>query len=61
MYKVGRRENCKKNFEKGALFYEVTHKWQKNTNIALLSQGRLSMIVGGKQKEALRENDHIPF
>ena len=30
-------------------------------NIALLSQGRLSMIVGGKQKEALRENAHISF
>ena len=30
-------------------------------NIALLSQGRLSINVGGKQKEALRENDHIPF
>ena len=27
------------NFQKDALFYEGTEKWQKNMNIALLSQG----------------------
>ena len=32
------------NFEKGALFYEGTEKWQKIMNNALLSQGLLSMI-----------------
>ena len=30
---------------KDALFHEETQKWQKNMNTALLSQGRLSMIV----------------
>ena len=34
-----------KNFEKDALFYEGTQKWQKIMNIALLSEGPLSMIV----------------
>ena len=34
------------NFEKNALFYEGTEKWQKNMNIALLSQRLLSMIAG---------------
>ena len=33
------------NFEKGALFYEGTQKWQKSMNTALLSQGLLSTIV----------------
>ena len=33
------------NFKKGALFYEGSEKWQKNMNIAVLSQGLLSMIV----------------
>ena len=32
------------NFEKGALFYDGTEKWQKNMNNAVLSQGLLSMI-----------------
>ena len=41
----GERE-LQENFEKDALFYEGTEKWQKNMNIALLSQGLLSMIVG---------------
>ena len=34
------------NSEKDALFYEGTQKWQKNMNIALLSQGLLSVMVG---------------
>ena len=34
------------NSEKGTLFYEETEKWRKNMNIAVLSQGLLSMIVG---------------
>ena len=33
------------NFEKDALFYEGTEKWQKNMNSAVLSQGLLSTIV----------------
>ena len=33
------------NFQKDAPFYEGTQKWQKNMNIALLSEGLLSMIV----------------
>ena len=32
------------NFEKGALFYEGTEKWQKNMNNAVLPQRLLSMI-----------------
>ena len=32
-------------FEKDALFYEGTQNREKNMNTALLSQGRLSMIV----------------
>ena len=35
----------KENFEKDALFHEGTEKWQKNLNVALLSQKRLTMIV----------------
>ena len=34
------------NFEKDALFYEGTEKWQKYMNIAVLSQGLFHRIVG---------------
>ena len=33
------------NFKKSALFKEGTEKWQRNMNIAVLSQGLLSRIV----------------
>ena len=32
------------NFEKDALSYEGTEKWQKNNDTAVLSQGLLSMV-----------------
>ena len=32
------------NFEKDALSYEGTKKWQKNNDTAVLSQGLLSMV-----------------
>ena len=35
----------KEYFEKDALFYEGTQNREKNMNTALLSQGRLSMIL----------------
>ena len=38
-------EELQENFEKDALFYEGTEKWQKNMNTALLFQGLSSMIV----------------
>ena len=34
-----------RNFENDALFLEGTEKWQKNMNIAVLSQGLLSRVV----------------
>ena len=42
LYRGGRTA---RNFLEDALFYEGTEKWQKNMNIALLSQGLLSTIV----------------
>ena len=43
---IGWREGeLQENFKNNALFYKVTQKWQKNMNIALVSQGLLSMIV----------------
>ena len=39
-------EELQENFEKDALFYGGTQKWEKNMNIALLSKGLLSMIAG---------------
>ena len=44
LYRVGEGE-LQENFEKDALFYEGTQKWQKTVNIAVLSQGLLFMIV----------------
>ena len=38
-YRVGGKGELQENFEKDALFYEGAQKWQKNMNIALLSQG----------------------
>ena len=45
LYGVGEGRN-EEHFEKVALFYEGTQTLQKKTNTALLSQGRLSRIVG---------------
>ena len=45
LYRWGEGEE-QENFEKDAPFYEGTQKWQKNMNIALLSQRLLSMKVG---------------
>ena len=43
---IGWREGeLQGNFGKDALFEEGTDKWQKNMNIAVLSQGLLSRIV----------------
>ena len=44
LFRVGEGE-LQENFEKDALFYEGTQKWQKTVNIAVLSQGLLFMIV----------------
>ena len=38
-------EELQENFENDARFQEGTEKWQKNMNIAVLSQGLLSRIV----------------
>ena len=47
------------NFEKEALFYEGTEKWQEHINIALLYQGLLSMIVGILINTNLSWREHI--
>ena len=44
LYRGGEGE-MKEYFEKDALFYEGTQNREKNMNTALLSQGRLSMIL----------------
>ena len=41
--RVGEGE-MQENFEKDALSYEGTEKWQKNNDTAVLSQGLLSMV-----------------
>ena len=45
LYIVWGEGELQENFEKDALFFEGTQKWQKNMNIALLSEGLSSMIV----------------
>ena len=42
----GGEGELQENFEKYALLWEGTEKWQKNMNFAVLSQGVLSRIVG---------------
>ena len=46
LYSVGGKEELQENFEKYALFWEGTEKWQKNMNFVVLSRGVLSRIVG---------------
>ena len=41
----GGKGELQENFEKDALFYEAAQKWQKNMNIAVLSQELLSRII----------------
>ena len=48
LYRVGGGE-LQENFIKVALYYEGTQKLQKILNTALLSEGLLSMIVGGEK------------
>ena len=48
LYRVGGRE-LQENFIKVALYYEGIQKLQKILNTALLSEGLLSMIVGGEK------------
>ena len=48
LYRVGGGE-LQENFIKVALYHEGTQKLQKILNTALLSEGLLSMIVGGEK------------
>jgi len=42
-------ERTARKFEKDALYYEGTQKLQKIMNTAFLSEGLLSLIVGGEK------------